>query len=552
MTRTEKPTSANKGFFAVDRRAWARVCALGLNPAVAYLVLACGMGCDNRTTKWSDQAIRKYAGLSRGRTDTAMCELKASGLVREDEGGTRPRYYLMPPHEVPGCEGHMPALGDAERQVLAELTPGHPTSLTTRKSADWGDLSPYCVALELVEKGLARALRGGRFEPIAYDAEKAAVPDWIWLPNTIVMGASGETAPIHLLRQSQNSAALLLFVDLYHFHGLAEDGGVHWRQIRQEYRRHKVGERGPFVIWGFQASHFSTWPTAPFVAPHLTGRTEEIEEADGSKRRMDTGVKMFWEAWHLVVGLSLVELVGHVIEADNDTAEIVHPYAMGNGEADERTITTNAQDCGRGDAYPGTDRMGTEIRPASPSGTGSSARQRSARRDCAPALPAAHEGDSCLVRKEAGLGRMARAVLRARGAGQGRRRRPATSGNLQHQGIIKAASKRRQRPYWHKWSRSLRSRSVVCEANDPSVAFHAGNERMKMELAPSRVDRYLPRSLIASLGTACDRSPAARTCAIRPAERLAGGCLLYRLNVRTFRREPSKRSQCPGPGCPIR
>jgi hypothetical protein len=71
-----------------------------------------------------------------------------------------------------------------------------------------------------------------------------------------------------------------------------------------------------------------------------------------------------------------------------------------------------------------------------------------------------------------------------------------------------------------------------------------------MEPAPSRVDRYLPRSLIVSLATACDRSPLART--IRMAERLAGGCLLYRLNVGTLRREPSNRSECPRPGCPIR
>jgi hypothetical protein len=37
---------ANKtdGFFAVDRRTWARVCGLGLNRAVAYLVLARGTG----------------------------------------------------------------------------------------------------------------------------------------------------------------------------------------------------------------------------------------------------------------------------------------------------------------------------------------------------------------------------------------------------------------------------------------------------------------------------------------------------------------------------
>ena len=341
--RSKARLSPNEGFFAIDRRAWARVCALGFNTAVAYLVVACGTGGDNRTTKWSDQAIRKYAGLSRGRTDKAMAELKASGLVREDQGGARPRYYLMPAHEVPGCEGHVPALSEAEQRALTELNPGHSTSFSTKASCEWGGSSPYSAALGLASKGLARELKGGRFEPIAYDAEKAAEPDWIWLPNTIVMGAAGEIAPIHLLRQAQNPAALRLFVDLYHSHGLAEDGGVHWRKIRESYTRHKVGERGHFVVWGFQATTTTAWGTPAFVAPHLTGQLKEIEQADGSKIRQDTGWKPFWEAWHIVVGLGLVELVGHVIEADNDIAEIVHPYAMGNGEADERAITTSAK-----------------------------------------------------------------------------------------------------------------------------------------------------------------------------------------------------------------
>ena len=90
-------STTNTGFFAVDRRAWARVCALGLNPAVAYLVVACGTGGDNRTTKWSDQAIRKYAGLSRGRTDKAMAELKASGLVRNAGKLTKNHYVRLQP-----------------------------------------------------------------------------------------------------------------------------------------------------------------------------------------------------------------------------------------------------------------------------------------------------------------------------------------------------------------------------------------------------------------------------------------------------------------------
>ena len=49
-----------------------------------------------------------------------------------------------------------------------------------------------------------------------------------------------------------------------------------------------------------------------------------------------------------------------------------------------------------------------------------------------------------------------------------------------------------------------------------------------MEHAPSRVDRYLPRALTASLGSV--RSPPARAPIIVTAKRLAGGCTLYRLD----------------------
>jgi hypothetical protein len=51
------------GFFAVDRRTWERVCELGLNRAVAYLVLARGTGKTNRETAWSVMAIENYTGI---------------------------------------------------------------------------------------------------------------------------------------------------------------------------------------------------------------------------------------------------------------------------------------------------------------------------------------------------------------------------------------------------------------------------------------------------------------------------------------------------------
>ncbi len=50
-------------FFAIYKDQWPKVCALGLNPAVAYLVMACGTGRDNRRTVWSVNAIEKYSGV---------------------------------------------------------------------------------------------------------------------------------------------------------------------------------------------------------------------------------------------------------------------------------------------------------------------------------------------------------------------------------------------------------------------------------------------------------------------------------------------------------
>jgi hypothetical protein len=58
-----------------------------------------------------------------------------------------------------------------------------------------------------------------------------------------------------------------------------------------------------------------------------------------------------------------------------------------------------------------------------------------------------------------------------------------------------------------------------------------------MGFSPSRVDSYLPCSLIATLAATPDRSSPSRACSIHEAERLEGGCLLYRL-----RREPRSPS----------
>jgi hypothetical protein len=89
-------TDKGHGFFAVDRRAWARVCGLGLNAAVAYLMLARGTGKSNRESAWSVLAIENYTGISRGRADKAISTLMEDGVVRKLRDSTKPKYQLTP------------------------------------------------------------------------------------------------------------------------------------------------------------------------------------------------------------------------------------------------------------------------------------------------------------------------------------------------------------------------------------------------------------------------------------------------------------------------
>ena len=131
-------------FFTVDRRAFDFVCKLGLNQAVSYLVLARGTGGDNRTTSWSVNAVESYTGVGRRRAKKSFEALAKSGVIRLTQETPR-RYFLVPAHEITGCEGYPP------------------------------------------EK------RERRAEP--YDADTASQPDWIWLPNAMIDGAADEIRP---------------------------------------------------------------------------------------------------------------------------------------------------------------------------------------------------------------------------------------------------------------------------------------------------------------------------------------------------------------------
>lgn len=84
------------GFFAIGLAEWRQACEIGLNPAVAFLVLACGTGRDNQTTAWSANAVQEYGGIRWERAKPAIEQLMSAGLVSLADTSTkaRPRYKL--------------------------------------------------------------------------------------------------------------------------------------------------------------------------------------------------------------------------------------------------------------------------------------------------------------------------------------------------------------------------------------------------------------------------------------------------------------------------
>ncbi|MHC2087430.1 hypothetical protein [Methylobacterium sp. CM6244] len=196
--RFKTKTEASK-IFAIDRRLWGLACDLGLNAAVAYLVLACGSGADNRTTSWSAKSIEEYTGIGRIRAPRAIEALKDAGLLTQIKGGTRPRYLLQAANAVPGSK------------------------------AFWAN--PDAPTLDDFK------------------------PEWIWLSNRLVTGFDDEDVSLlEAIRKTQNLAALRLLVNLYADSTFTKEGGLEWREggIRQAYERRAIGKTEQVIVWGFR------------------------------------------------------------------------------------------------------------------------------------------------------------------------------------------------------------------------------------------------------------------------------------------------------------
>lgn len=102
---------------------------------------------------------------------------------------------------------------------------------------------------ELEKSGLLANI-GTRQKPIY---ELTAGDDFIWLPNTIVTGAAGETPAVWRLRQSRNIDLLELFVQLYENQNLGHHGGIHPETLSGGYECRRLGSYGAVTVWSAES-----------------------------------------------------------------------------------------------------------------------------------------------------------------------------------------------------------------------------------------------------------------------------------------------------------
>lgn len=286
--------STDYGFFSIDGGAFRCASAGGLNSAIAHLIMARGTGRDNAKTQWSVNSIERRTGISRPNANKALKDLVARGIWRKTREGKHPIYEAVPANEIPGGPFSV-----EEQAVIRAIRGGAVLPYDARATA----------ALEA--RGLIREHTDRRSKRFTLD--EAAItaltePFTVWLPNALIDGAANEVPPVELIRQTRSLSALRLMVELYAVQFLPNYGGVPRELLKHVFERSKVGERGPFIVWGVRSKH--TEAARSLGRWFLTG--EMITGKDG--RRHDAGWDAeFWPAVHTLENLGLVERVGMLL-----------------------------------------------------------------------------------------------------------------------------------------------------------------------------------------------------------------------------------------------
>lgn len=274
-------------------------------------------------------AIEHRTGISRPNARKAVNDLLARGIWKRTRDGKHPIYEAVPGNLVPGgpftaaeqaaiaavrSRGTVPSeANDAIKALKAR-------GIICERSERYSNHRQH-TSLELDEAAVAALT-----EPLA-----------VWLPNALIDGAANEVPPVELIRQTRSHAALRLLVELYSEQFLPNYGGVPRDLLKGVFDRAKVGEQGPFLVWGFRSKHMTA--DAKMCRPFYTGK---LATKDDGTRHDSSWFESFWPAVHTLADIGLVEKVGMLLDGDDAEAEIIHPYAMRDGELAERELAAAA------------------------------------------------------------------------------------------------------------------------------------------------------------------------------------------------------------------
>lgn len=245
----KKKKSTLGDFFGVDLYAVEKACALGMNPAVAYLVLACFTGKTNRFTPASTNAVEKYTALGRKRASEAIEALQVAELIRRvPRDGERPRYELLsappapPPPSVKALEYRKEQLSPVQREAFEMVERGE------KLRGKWSAAAKV-------------AKRKGWLDQLSYSGPfivrppppppPETKPKMVWLPNELVTSAANESSPVERIRKTSDPLALQLLVELYSEQSLTDDGGIDRRTIWHSFSSELLGTVPPYNVWAF-------------------------------------------------------------------------------------------------------------------------------------------------------------------------------------------------------------------------------------------------------------------------------------------------------------
>jgi hypothetical protein len=270
-----------------------------MNPAVAYLVLACGTQRNNRDTSWSVEAVYNHGGISPSRGKAAIQELLGSCLAKQTKTGTRPAYELMGWSEIVAERLKTDQTLIAERAVFHKIAQGKRLASTEVAARD-----------RLINMGLLQITGERVLRPISTEFLEPTAEN-IWLPKTLVTGTSaGEYSPIARIRRTRDVMTLQLLVDLYQAQHLRDDGGISRKVLRENYERQSAGEQGIYKVWSFESTERTAF-YGPITEPHWSGTEKQI-----------------WPRFKLLEQEGLITFVPHLCESNDADSEVIHPYGI--------------------------------------------------------------------------------------------------------------------------------------------------------------------------------------------------------------------------------